>query len=143
MFDQLFNRPRGLKRHTTAPLAEERVRYLSHCAEQGTRKSSLRRIAQAQLMIIEQLGLTADVKVTSKHIEAAADRWAALDRPQRQSKDFRKARIALHQRCNAVAPISGSPRCTCAPARTLRASSQRVCRLYGARKRLGFKYHPH
>ena len=48
MFDQLFNRPRGLKRHRTAPLAEERVRYLSHCAEQVTRKSSLRRIAQEE-----------------------------------------------------------------------------------------------
>src|SRR5258708_1404991 len=93
MFDQLFNRPRALKRHTTAPLVEERLRYLSHCAEHGTRKSSLRRIAQAQLMIIEQLGLTAEVKVTSKHIEAAANRWAALDPPQRQSKDFRKARL--------------------------------------------------
>ena len=93
MFDQLFNRPRGLKRHTTALLAEERIRYLSHCAEQGTRKSSLRRIAQAQLMIIEQLGLTAEVKVTSQQIEAAADRWAALDPPQRKTKDFRKARL--------------------------------------------------
>jgi integrase/recombinase XerD len=93
MFNQLFNRPRDLNRHTTAPLAEERLRYLSHCAEQGTRKSSLRRIAQAQLMIIEQLGLTADVKVTSKQIEAAADRWAALKPPQRKTKDFRKARL--------------------------------------------------
>ena len=83
MFNQLFNRPRDLKRHMTAPLAEERLRYLSHCAEQGTRKSSLRRIAQAQLMIIEQLGLTADVKLTSKQIEAAADRWAALKPPKR------------------------------------------------------------
>lgn len=93
MFDQLFNRPRALKRHTTAPLAEERLRYLSRCVEQGIRKSSLRRIAQAQLLIIEQLGLTAEVKVTSKQIEAAADRWAALDPPQRKAKDFRKARL--------------------------------------------------
>jgi integrase/recombinase XerD len=93
MFSQLFNRPRALTRHTTAPLVEERLRYLSHCAEQGTRKSSLRRIAQAQLMIIEHLGLTADVKVTSKQIEAAADRWAALKPPQRKTKDFRKARL--------------------------------------------------
>jgi len=53
----------------------------------------LKRIAQAQLLIIEQLGLTAEVKVTSKQIEAAADRWAALDPPQRKTKDFRKARL--------------------------------------------------
>ncbi len=93
MFNQLFNRPRDLKRHKTAPLAEERLRYLSHCAEQGTRKSSLRRLAQAQLMIIEQIGLTGEGKTSSEQIEAAADRWAALKPPQRKTKDFRKARL--------------------------------------------------
>lgn len=93
MFNQLFKRPRDLKRHTAAPLAEERLRYLSHCAEQGTRKSSLRRIAQAQLIIIGQLGLTGDGKVSSEQIETAANRWAALKPPQRKTKDFRKARL--------------------------------------------------
>jgi site-specific recombinase XerD len=50
-------------------------------------------MAQALLIVIEQLGVTGEGKITSKQIEVAADRWAALDPPQRQSKDFRKARL--------------------------------------------------
>jgi integrase/recombinase XerD len=93
MFNQLFNRPRALVRHTMAPLAEQRLRYLSQCAGQGATKTTLRRVAQALLIVIEQLGLTGEGKINSEQIEAAADRWAALDPPQRQSKDFRKARL--------------------------------------------------
>jgi hypothetical protein len=93
MFNRLFNRRRALERHTIAPLAEQRLRYLSHCTEQGTTKTSLRRVAQAQLIVVEQLGLKAAGKISSEQIEAAADRWAALEPPQRKTKDFRKARL--------------------------------------------------
>lgn len=93
MFNQLFNLPRALERHMTAPLVEERLRYLSHFAGQGAARCTLRRMAQAQLFIIEQLGLTGDGKIGPKQIEAAADQWAALKPPQRKTKDFRTARI--------------------------------------------------
>ena len=93
MFNQLFNRPRALVHHTMAPLAEQRLRYLSHCAEHGATKTTLRRVAQALLIVIEQLGLTGEGKISSEQIEVAADRWAALKPPQRKTKDFRKARL--------------------------------------------------
>jgi hypothetical protein len=93
MFNQLFNRPWAVERHTTAPLAEERLRYLSHCAEQGANRDTLRHVAQAQLAVIEQLGLTADGKISSERIEAAADRWVALRRRKRKTKDCRRTRI--------------------------------------------------
>jgi integrase/recombinase XerD len=93
MFNQLFNRPRALVRHTMAPLAEQRLRYLSQCAGQGATNTTLRRVAQALLIVIEQIGLTREGKISSEQIEAAADRWAALKPPQRRTKDFRKARL--------------------------------------------------
>src|SRR5258708_30264109 len=92
MFNQLFNRPTALKRHLTAPLVTERIRYISHNAKQGASTATLRRLAQAQLLIIEHLGLTADSKVSLKQIETAADQWASLAPRQRKTKDFREAR---------------------------------------------------
>jgi hypothetical protein len=71
MFNQLFNHPRALERHTTAPLAEARLRYLSHCAEQRANRNTLRHVAQAQLVVIEHLGLTADGKISSERIHWA------------------------------------------------------------------------
>jgi integrase/recombinase XerD len=91
MFNQLFSHPRALERHTTAPLAEERLRYLSHCAELGANRDTLRQLAQAQLAVIEQLGLTANGKISSERIEAAADRWVV--RQRRKGKDCRRTRI--------------------------------------------------
>ena len=35
MFDQLFKSPRAIERHSTGPLLQERLRYLTHCATQG------------------------------------------------------------------------------------------------------------
>src|SRR3989442_3120404 len=93
MFNQLFNHPRALERHTSAPLAEERLRYLSHCAEQGANRDTLRQVAQAQLVVIEQLGLTADGKISSERIEAAADRWVALQCGRRKTKHCRRTRM--------------------------------------------------
>ena len=45
MFEQLFKRPHALARHRNGPLAEERCRYLAHCAQQQMSRRTLRRIA--------------------------------------------------------------------------------------------------
>ena len=42
MFDELFKAQRALERHLNASLVDERIRYLSHCAAQGSTGSSLR-----------------------------------------------------------------------------------------------------
>ena len=77
----------------TMPLIEQRIRYLTHHVEQGVTKQTLCHVAQTQLVVIEQLGLTADGQITSKQIEAAADRWAALQLRQRKTKDCRRTRM--------------------------------------------------
>ena len=57
MFNQLFTSPRSLERYVSGPLLEERLRYLAHCAAQGSTRSSLRLIAQHQLAFIDYLHL--------------------------------------------------------------------------------------
>ena len=39
MFNQLFTSPRSLERYASSPLLEERLRYLAHCAAQGSTRS--------------------------------------------------------------------------------------------------------
>jgi hypothetical protein len=45
MFEQLFKCPDALARQRPGPLAEERLRYLVHCAEQQMSVRTLREIA--------------------------------------------------------------------------------------------------
>ena len=49
MFDQLFVRSDALTRQFSAPLVDERRRYLAHCAEQGMSRSTLRLTARLLL----------------------------------------------------------------------------------------------
>ena len=53
MFNQLFTSPRAVERYSSGPLLEERLRYLAHCAAQGSTRSSLRLIAQHQLAFVD------------------------------------------------------------------------------------------
>jgi integrase/recombinase XerD len=75
MFEQLFTTPRAVERYSRAPLVEERLRYLAHCAAQGSTRSSLRLIAQHQLVSIEYLHLLTAESVTVDQIRSAADSW--------------------------------------------------------------------
>lgn len=76
MFHQLFERPHAIRRQRTSPLLDERVRYLKHRAEQGVVRSTLRKIAFYQLIVIEYLRLDKKRRVTPEQIETAAIRWA-------------------------------------------------------------------
>jgi len=73
MFDQLFTSPKAVRRYSSAPLAGERLRYLAHCAKQGSTRSSLRLIAQHQLIFVDYLHLQDADSLTVKQIKAAAD----------------------------------------------------------------------
>ena len=75
MFNQLFTSPKAVDRYSSAPLAEERLRYLAHCAAQGSTRSSLRLIAQHQLVFVDYLHLQEADSLTVEQIEAAADLW--------------------------------------------------------------------
>src|SRR5207237_5862047 len=78
MFEQLFKGPHALTCQRKGPLAEERLRYLVHCAEQQMCPGTLRRIAIYTLVVAKALRLAdrPGELVTRPAIEAQADRWA-------------------------------------------------------------------
>ena len=95
MFEQLFTCSRTVKRYSDGPLLEERLRYLAHCAAQGSTRSSLRLIAQHQLVLIEYLHLETADSITIQQIEAAANVWVKRQ-PQlhtHNATDYRYARL--------------------------------------------------
>ena len=81
MFDQLFQGSRTLARQRDGPLAEERRRYLVHCAEQQMAHKTLRDIAIYTLVVAKALRLAErpGELITGEEIEAeqTAGRTAA------------------------------------------------------------------
>lgn len=75
MFHQLFTSSKAVDRHSKGPLLEERLRYLTHCAEQGSTRSTLRLIAQHLLIFADQFNLEAKNNVSLEEIKKAADAW--------------------------------------------------------------------
>ena len=76
MFENLFTRGAILKRYRTAPLFDERLRYLIHCAQAGVRRKSLRWIAAHQVNLVRLLDLHEGDRVDMVRIEAAAEQWS-------------------------------------------------------------------
>jgi site-specific recombinase XerD len=87
VFDQLFPDARALSRQRDGPLAEERRRYLVHCAEQRMAHKTLLEIARCTLAAANALRLAerSGELITREEIKAAADRWASRRSPQRAS----------------------------------------------------------
>jgi site-specific recombinase XerD len=81
MFDQLFERPHALVRMRTGPLAEERRRYLVHCAEQKMAKATLLRMTQHLLAAAEYLNLAErpNAAISLQEIEEAGTRWSSRE----------------------------------------------------------------
>lgn len=77
IFHQLYSRGRFLRQHTTAPLLKERIHYLQYWESMGAKKSTLRRISEYLLTIIEYLDFSYLRKVTENEINIAADKWAS------------------------------------------------------------------
>jgi hypothetical protein len=76
MFEKLF-KYRGVQtRHRNAPLAPQRVAYLSHRAEQGSAKATLLNIARELLVICRYVPLLPRHQIDAADIEVAAQRWA-------------------------------------------------------------------
>ncbi len=76
MFEQLFKSPDALAGQRPGPLAEERLRYLIHCAEQRVSPRTLRDIAIYTLVVARAFRLAdpPDELVTRAEIEAEANR---------------------------------------------------------------------
>jgi len=100
MFDRLYKAQRACERHLNAPLVDERIRYLSHCAAQGSVRSSLRVRAQDLLTTIEYLDLEIAGDIDEEQINKAADSWAARQPQPPNVIDFRfgKLRFISHAR---------------------------------------------
>lgn len=64
MFNQIFRRSDGLRRHESAPLREERLAYLRHWADGGAPERMLRQLAQYLVVITERLHLGSNRSVT-------------------------------------------------------------------------------
>jgi site-specific recombinase XerD len=75
MFERLFTSSKAVDRYSHGALLEDRVRYLLHCVAQGSTRSSLRLIAQHQMVLIEYLHLQRPASITIEQIRTAADRW--------------------------------------------------------------------
>jgi site-specific recombinase XerD len=94
MFNQLFTSPKSMDRYSSGPLFEERRRYLAYCAAQGSTRSSLRLIAQHQLIFVKYLPLQKLDLITVEQIRAAADLWVKrrLQPHTHNAVDYRWAR---------------------------------------------------
>ena len=78
MFNRLFVRSDALTRQLSAPLADERRRYLADCEERGMSKSTLRSKARILLSIAHYLKLAhrPQGQISMQEIEKAASRWS-------------------------------------------------------------------
>ena len=78
MFNRLFFRSDALTRQLSAPLPDERRRYLADCEEQGMSKSTLRSKARILLSITHYLKLAQrpQGQISMQEIETAARLWS-------------------------------------------------------------------
>jgi len=92
MFDQLFNCPKTVLRHRSAPLLAARVRFLQHCQEVGSPRGTLRRKARELLVIVDRLNLPSEGSVRPEDILVAARAWAYREPSHYKRKDAEKIR---------------------------------------------------
>lgn len=92
MFNKLFKRPFIVKKHTNAPLLEERLKYLQYWGERGRSLNTLIAIADYLLRIVEFLNLETNHIITMKKLEQGADAWGRYqcNHPMKR-KSFSKA----------------------------------------------------
>jgi hypothetical protein len=93
MFDRLFKFPAIRVRHSSGPLVQERLAYLTHLADQGMRDASLLGVASYLLVVACYLRLAgrAGEAITLNEIERAAARWAR----RRSAPNHRPGRKSL------------------------------------------------
>jgi site-specific recombinase XerD len=119
MFEQLFQHPQALARHRDGPLAEERRRYVAHCAAQQMAVWTLRRIANYTLVVAKVLRLAdrPGELITAGEIEAEAKRWARHraqppTRPVREHarRGFQRQALRWLQFLGRLQPPATAPR---------------------------------
>lgn len=76
MFEELFTQSSTIKDYRSAPLADERLRYIVHYAERGATRYTLPMMAVNQLNLVRLLDLRGDEGVSLSRIELAAKAWS-------------------------------------------------------------------
>jgi len=84
MFNKLFKKKYTINRHFSAPLLQERLKYLNYWLENGAVKRNIFGIAEYLLTIIDYLNLEIKHVITTLEIEKAAKKWAS--RPYNKSR---------------------------------------------------------
>jgi len=84
VFDRYFSLPAALARHRSAPLADERERFLTHLEAAGTGRSAIRIAAAYLLQVVNVLGLRRLRDVTLEEVDRAADQWNTLRNQDKQ-----------------------------------------------------------
>ncbi|GFP30957.1 tyrosine-type recombinase/integrase [Candidatus Hakubella thermalkaliphila] len=80
MFEKLFKLPAVISRHQNVPFAEERRRYLLHCAQQGYAPTTLHVIADDLFWVARKLRGYPELRVTPEQIKKAAQDWSERER---------------------------------------------------------------
>ena len=93
MFENLFARACRIAEYRAAPLVEDRIRYLVHCAQCGATNYTLRSIAAHQLNLCRLLDLRDDSEVSPSDIEAAAGAWSRPGGRNSRKPARREARL--------------------------------------------------
>ena len=106
MFETLFRYPRVLARQVSGPCTEDRRRYLTHCAEQGYARTTLKALANELLVVAERLSLEAG-SVTLPEIKVAANRWARFQQRRHRSEGMRWSRERFVQSAKAWCQFLG------------------------------------
>ena len=75
MFETLFQQPKVIARHQSAPFVEERRRYLVHCAQQGYAHATLLLKARELFWVAHKLGTYPDLRLTLAQVTAVAQDW--------------------------------------------------------------------
>jgi site-specific recombinase XerD len=102
MFDTLFRHPTALRRHRDGPLADERVRYLTTLASQGSALATLRRRAHRCLAVARMVATCPGVRwFTTSEIDDLITEWEG--RRVRRQRITAARRAALHQQFVAIA----------------------------------------
>ena len=92
MFETLFTYRGVQRRHQQGRAADARERFLSHCADQGMARTTLRRIARELLVIGDRIEVTAGQTIALPDIEAFAVRWAREQQHRHRARQSRWSR---------------------------------------------------
>ena len=90
MFETLYKDPATIAKYQRAPLLEDRERYLRTVIASGMVGDIARRVARAQLVLMELLSLPdADVPIRLAAVERAVEEWCRSV-PETSAANFRR-----------------------------------------------------